>query len=179
MKAGGAAQAHVAARPPADRGPPLLLLQLGALKLGDPESLTTLESILRLIGTQYHSEASLVLSNCDHLHQHALIHWVMQSLGHPLPHPIPNPSPYPPPPPQRSSSDITIDSPCSIHGSEEDRFAPSGREGGRGRLRGAAVSASAASSLSSRGGRFVIVSLLYSWNDEQMRRRRRSGNKNH
>ena len=92
---------------------------------------------------------------------------------------IPNPSPYPPPPPQRSSSDITIDSPCSIHGSEEDRFAPSGREGGRGRLRGAAVSASAASSLSSRGGRFVIVSLLYSWNDEQMRRRRRSGNKNH
>ena len=92
---------------------------------------------------------------------------------------IPIPSPYPPPP-QRSSSDITIDSPCSIHGSEEDRrFAPSGREGGRGRLRGAAVSASAASSLSSRGGRFVIVSLLYSWNDEQMRRGRRSGNKNH
>ena len=93
MKAGGAAQAHVAARPPADRGPPLLLLQLGALKLGDPESavasLTALESILRLIGTQYHSEASLVLSSCDHLHQHALIHWVMQSLGHLLPHPQP------------------------------------------------------------------------------------------
>ena len=91
-------------------------------------------------------------------------------------------SPYPPP--QRSSSDITIDSPCSIHGSEEDRFARSGREGGRGRLRSAAVSASAAlaaspSSLSSsRGGRLVIVSLLYSWNDEQMmRRRRRSGKK--
>ena len=77
MKAGGAAQAHVAARPPAeDRGAPLLLLQLGALKLGDPELLRALKSILRLIGTQYHSEASLVLSNCDHLLQHALIHWV-------------------------------------------------------------------------------------------------------
>ena len=95
------------------------------------------------------------------------------------------PSPYPPPP-QRSSSDITIDSPCSIHGSEEDRFALERREGGRGRLRSAAVSASAAlaaaspSSLSSRGGgRFVIVSLLYSWNDEQMRRRRSGKKKNH
>ena len=174
MKAGGAAHAHVAARPAED---PPLILQLGALKLGDPKSaasLTALKSILRLIGTQYHSEDPYFQIVTISINLHSFTGSVTWS-------PSATSSPYPPP--QRSSSDITIDSPCSIHGSEEDRFARSGREGGRGRLRSAAVSASAAlaaspSSLSSsRGGRFVIVSLLYSWNDEQMMRRRRSGKK--